>query len=164
MLLLILFFCIIVISNFFYYQPLLLAILFMENRIIDLIIELKKKCSIKEEDIQQEFNLSQAEYRGVVCIEPGEKVTCSDFSQRMDLSPSRGSRIIEKMIEKGFINYDDVPGDRRAHAVSLTGKGKIVKKKIEFKKDECEEAIRTHYSEQQVSTLKETLALLLKAL
>ena len=136
----------------------------MENRIIDLIVELKKKCSVKEEDIQQEFDLTQAEYRGIVCMEPGEKVTCSDFSQRMDLSPSRGSRIIEKMIEKGFINYDNVPGDRRAHAVSLTGKGKNVKKKIELKKDECEEAIRTHYSDQQVGTLKETLAMLLKAL
>ena len=75
----------------------------MNNRIIDLIIELKKKCSIKEEDIQQEFDLTHAEYRGVVCIEPGEKVMCTDFSLRMQLSPSRGSRIIEKMIEKGFI-------------------------------------------------------------
>lgn len=136
----------------------------MKNRIIDLIIELKKKCSIKEEDIQREFDLSQAEYRGIVCMESSEKVTCSDFSQRMNLSPSRGSRIIEKMIEKGFINYDNVPGDRRAHAVSLTGKGKSVKKKIELKKDECEDAIRTHYSNQQIDSLKETLVMLLKAL
>ena len=136
----------------------------MTERIIDLIVELKKKCALKEEDIQQEFDLSQAEYRGVVIVDVGEKITCTDFSHRMNLSPSRGSRIIEKMIEKGFINYDNVPGDRRTHVISLTGKGKRVKSKIDQKKDECERAIREHYSKTQVDELKKTLLLLLEAL
>ena len=136
----------------------------MTERIIDLIVKLKKKCALKEEDIQQEYDLSQTEYRGVVIINSGEKLTCSEFSQRMGLSPSRGSRIIEKMFEKGLINYENVPGDRRAHCVSLTAKGRKVKRKVELKKDECEQAIREHYTEQQVGELRETLAMLLKAL
>lgn len=136
----------------------------MSERIIDLIVELKKKCSLKEEDIQQEFDLSQAEYRGVVIVDAGEKISCSEFSQRLELSPSRGSRIIEKMIEKGFFNYDNVPGDRRTHVISLTGKGKLVRKKIEAKKDQCEEAIRVHYSKLEADELKKTLQQLLEAL
>ena len=134
------------------------------NRIIDLIVELKHKCSIREEDIQKEFNLSQAEYHGVAVMEPDEKVTCSEFSDRLALSPSRGSRIIGKMMEKGFINYDSIPGDRRAHSLSLTPKGKRVKIKVEQKKDECEKTIREHYSEQQAGELKITLTRLLEAL
>jgi len=135
-----------------------------DTRIIDFIIELKKKCSIKEDEIQTEYSLSQAEYRSIVCMEPDERITCSDFSQRMELSPSRGSRIIENMIDRGFINYDNVPGDRRAHEISLTVKGKNIRKKVEQKKDECEETIQKQFSSQQVGTLKETLAMLLKAL
>ncbi|MBN1760058.1 MAG: winged helix-turn-helix transcriptional regulator [Chitinispirillaceae bacterium] len=136
----------------------------MANRIIDLIVALKHKCSIREEDIQQEFSLSQAEYHGVVVMESGEKITCSEFSERLGLSPSRGSRIIGKMMEKGFINYDSIPGDRRAHSLSLTPKGKRVKIKVEQKKDECEKTIREHYSEQQAGELKTTLTGLLEAL
>jgi DNA-binding MarR family transcriptional regulator len=136
----------------------------MANRIIDLIVALKHKCSIREEDIQQEFSLSQAEYHGVVVMEPGEKITCSEFSERLGLSPSRGSRIIGKMMEKGFINYDSIPGDRRAHSISLTPKGKKVKVKVEQKKDECETTIRSRYTEQQAGQLKITLTRLLEAL
>ena len=134
------------------------------DRIIDLIVALKHKCSIREEDIQKEFDLSLAEYHGVTVMEPDEKVTCSEFSDRLALSPSRGSRIIGKMMEKGFINYDSIPGDRRAHSLSLTPKGKRVKNKVEQKKDECEKTIREHYSEQQAVELKITLTGLLEAL
>ena len=134
------------------------------DRIIDLIVALKHKCSIREEDIQKEFNLSQAEYHGVVVMEPDEKVSCGEFSGRLALSPSRGSRIIGKMMEKGFINYDSIPGDRRAHSISLTPKGKRVKNKVEQKKDECEKTIRTHYTEKQAGELKNVLTGLLEAL
>ena len=136
----------------------------MNDRIIDLIVELKKKCAVKEEDIQQEFDLSQAEYRGVVTIDADEKIACSEFSQRMNLSPSRGSRIIEKMIDKGFINYGNVPSDRRTHLISLTPKGRRVKRKVDQKKDECEQAIRDHYSDTQIDALKKSLSMLVGAL
>ena len=134
------------------------------NRIIDLIVALKHKCSIREEDIQKEYDLSQAEYHGVVVVESDEKLTCSEFSERLELSPSRGSRIIGKMMEKGFINYDSIPGDRRAHSISLTPKGKRVKAKVEQKKDECEKTIREHYSDKKADELKITLTRLLEAL
>ena len=136
----------------------------MSDRIIDLIIELKKKCTLKEEEIRKEFSLAQAEYRGVVAMERDEKITCSEFSRRLELSSSRGSRIIEKMIEKKFLNYDSIPGDRRAHLVSLTGRGHQVKNKIEQKKDECEKSIRDHYTGRQVDDLKTGLAMLLEAM
>lgn len=136
----------------------------VNDRIIDLIIQLKKKCTLKEEDIRIEYELSLSEYRGIVVLGNDEKVSCNEFSKRMELSPSRGSRIIDKMMERKFLNYQSMPGDRRTHFVWLTSKGKRVKMKVENRKNECEHIILSNYSMKQVEKVKKCLEMLLKVL
>jgi len=134
------------------------------GRIIDLIIELKGKCSLKEEQIRNEFHLSQAEYRGILSLNRGERVTCSDFAQRMDLSPSRGSRVIERLISKGFLLSEPVSGDRRALLLSLTRKGLHVQARIDERKNGCEHTMLSKCSIPEVNALKNNLELLIAIL
>ena len=136
----------------------------MPGRIIDLIIELKGKCSLKEEQIRNEFHLSQAEYRGILSLNRGEKVTCSDFAKRMDLSPSRGSRVIERLNNKGVLLSQPVSGDRRALLLSLTKKGLRVQSRIDERKNGCEQTMLSKCSIPEVKALKSNLELLVTIL
>ena len=72
-------------------------------RIIDLVIALKHSCLVKEDSIREEFSLSPAEYRGILSINQGEAVKGIELSEKMGLSVSRGSRVIEKLTKKGYL-------------------------------------------------------------
>jgi len=66
----------------------------MEEKLIDLIIELKKGCMEDEKQIRTLCNVSLAEYKAILEIKTTEIITCNVLSEKMGLSISRGSRII----------------------------------------------------------------------
>ena len=63
--------------------------------------------------IRKKLSLSEAEYKGILCLGEGEKITCQEFSGRMDLSVSRGSRVVDRLCEKKYIERVDCDADRR---------------------------------------------------
>ncbi len=94
-----------------------------EIRIIDLVIALKHSCLMKEDSIREEFELSPAEYRGILSIKQGEIVKGSELSEKMGLSVSRGSRVIEKLTQKGYLKRTGNSDDRRCLTIALADKG-----------------------------------------
>jgi DNA-binding MarR family transcriptional regulator len=113
----------------------------MKTPIIDLIVSLKYKCMLNEEQIREKTPLSPSEYHGILSISEDEQLSCNEFSGRMGLSPSRGSRVIEKLTKDGFITGKSVQGDRRRTALSLTPKGMNIRNSIQDMKNECENRI-----------------------
>lgn len=128
----------------------------MADRIIDLIIGIKGKCLDKEESIRQEFNLSPAEYRGILAMRPGEPCNCNALSTNMGLSASRGSRVVEKLIKNKYLEQQISKEDRRNVILKLAPKGTRVRKKIETVLNECEQTIQKKLS---VSEKKDTIKL-----
>lgn len=131
----------------------------MPNRIIDLIIGIKGKCLEKEESIRQEFNLSPAEYRGILAMMPGQPCNCNALSKNMGLSVSRGSRVVEKLIKNKYLEQEISKEDRRNVILKLAPKGTRVRRKIETVLNECEQTIQKKLS---VSEKKDTIKLFLK--
>lgn len=121
---------------------------------------LVKKCRVTEERIRNEFGLTMAEYNALQAIGEEERVLCYVFSEKMGVSASRGSRIIDQLTRKGFVKGEGVPDDRRILRISMTGKGKRVKKLIRARIDECEKNILDRLSAEQREAVYNTLEVL----
>jgi DNA-binding MarR family transcriptional regulator len=120
----------------------------MEKKLVDLIIELKKDCMIDEEQIRTLCNVSLAEYKAVMEIKT--------------MSPSRGSRIIDGLVRKGYLLRATNPEDRRSFVLSLSTKGVKIKDDIERERNNCEKRIREKLSTKEFNRIKEGLELVTK--
>ena len=132
----------------------------MNKSIIDLIIELKKGCMEDEEHIRTICNISFAEYKGIMEIDIEERMTCNALAKKMGLSPSRGSRIIDNLVRKGYLLRMVNPADRRSFVVSLSFKGAKIRKQIKQERNNCEKRIIKSFSEKEMESIKEGLELI----
>ena len=134
----------------------------MEENLVDLIIELKKSCMEDEKQIRTLCNVSLAEYKAILEIKTTERITCNILSQKMGLSPSRGSRIIDGLVRKGYLLKTTNPEDRRSFVLSLSSKGAKIRKQIEQERNNCEKRIREKLSTEELELIKEGLELVIK--
>ena len=135
----------------------------MEKNLVDLIIELKKGCMENENQIRTLCNISLAEYKAILEIETTERITCNVLSEKMGLSVSRGSRIIDNLVRKGYLLRMENPEDRRSFVLSLSSKGAEIKKQIEQERNNCEYRLRKNLSTREVELIKKGLEIIAKA-
>jgi DNA-binding MarR family transcriptional regulator len=128
-----------------------------EIRIIDLVIALKHSCLMKEDSIREEFELSPAEYRGILSVNAGEIVKGSELSEKMGLSVSRGSRVIEKLTQKGYLKRTGNSDDRRCLTITLADKGTKVKNKIDKMLDQCEQELQSKIPKSEIKSFINSL-------
>lgn len=125
--------------------------------VIDLIYRLKAGCVASELEIMEESGLSPAEFNGIAAIEPNEKISGSAVSRKMNLSPSRASRVVDKMVKNGYLLREIDAGDRRKCNISLADKGVRIKKRIKQIRNRCEKRIRDQLSEKEIDSFSDTL-------
>ncbi len=82
----------------------------------------------------------------------------------MDLSPSRVSRIVDNLINKGYLKRKISPGDRRAIEISLSQSGNLCRKEITAAKKLCESRLKNRLTENERKTVDRALGVLLKVL
>jgi len=127
------------------------------DRLLDVVEDLRKKCLAKEEENCRILQLTETEYKGLLSLGNEERITCREFSLRMNLSVSRGSRIIERLHAKGYLDRADSCSDRRRKYVYLTPKGAAVRNKIDAQRQLCEKILVSAYSEAKLKKLKKEL-------
>ena len=129
----------------------------MSRRFFELILALKRKCQKNEEEIQEELGLSQAEFNALIVLADGQEVSGCAFAERMALSPSRGSRVVDKLVTDGYVKTAAGSADRRAIVISLTPKGRRAKQHIVDHMEACERRICGDLDDQTVSQIKNAL-------
>jgi DNA-binding MarR family transcriptional regulator len=103
----------------------------MEGKgILDLLYELNKKCIQNDEDFFNSLNISLAEYNMFICLKDCKHFNSYSVAEKMNLSLSRVSRIIDKMVYKEFLSRTISKTDRRAIDIKMTPKGKETLKRI----------------------------------
>ena len=112
-----------------------------EQSLISLIISLKHSCTVQENTIREKLGLSAAEYHCLSALLPGEELSSSAVSRIIGRSPSRTTRLIDKLIERGFVRRASGP-DRRTDAITLSPSGSKVHQQIETGLRECEGRLR----------------------
>ena len=128
---------------------------------IELILELKQKCRFDSE-IGNSLNLREKEISFLSAISHEAGITSKELSEAAGLSPSRASRVISALHEKGFIDMQHDRADRRLIKLSLTEKGRQCVSGIEKEKAQCEFDLLNGLSDDDRETVKKGLNILLK--
>jgi DNA-binding MarR family transcriptional regulator len=132
----------------------------MNERLFELILVVKRKCQGSEERIQEELGLSQAEFNALIVLDDRQEVSGCQFAERMALSPSRGSRVLNKLVTDGYVQAGAGPSDRREIAISLTPNGRRAKQRIIGHMEACESRICAGLDQTSIEQIKHALELL----
>jgi len=128
-----------------------------QEKLWDILEVLNSRCREQENAIRERFRLSPAEYHGLRRLPPDETVTCQELARRMGLSLSRGSRVVDRLFSRGYVQRSDCAADRRCKSVRLTEQGIRVQRQAQALQEECESRILRGYSKARLAGLKREL-------
>jgi DNA-binding MarR family transcriptional regulator len=100
------------------------------KRLADLTFRLLGNCHEKEERLAKKYGLTQAEYRCVRHIYENENINNKDISEKMNLSASRLTRIVDGLVNKGYVIREIERKDRRNMRLFFSDKGIDLMRKI----------------------------------
>ena len=100
------------------------------ERLANLTFSLLARCQEKEAWLAAEHGLFQAEFKCLRLFGSNESLNNTQISQRMKLSPSRLTRIIDTLVDKGYMKREIEQYDRRNMRVFLSRRGKILTNKL----------------------------------
>jgi len=132
----------------------------MEKQLFELIMAVKKKCLHTEERIRSNLKLSPGEFHGLLVLVPGETLPARIFTERMSFSASRGSRIINRLVQRQYLTIEIAAEDRRSIRISLTDEGVRMREIVFENMTECENKIKAHLSESEIADIRKALILL----
>ncbi|MGD2295578.1 MAG: MarR family transcriptional regulator [Candidatus Aminicenantes bacterium] len=133
-----------------------------DEKLLNILLFLKDRCAAAEDKIRESLGLTAAEYKGLMGLQMGEKISCQELSSRMNLSVSRGSRVIENLFQKGFISRADCTSDRRSKNIWLTKKGMRLRQKINGLTQDCEDRLIADIPETRLNRFKADLKTLIQ--
>lgn len=136
----------------------------MSRRLFELILAVKRKCQGSEEQIQRELGLSPAQFNALIVLEGAGEITGCEFAERMALSPSRGSRVLNKLVTDGYARTRLSPQDRRTILISLTPKGRKTRQQMLGHMEACESRICGSLDRERLARVRDALELLETAL
>jgi DNA-binding MarR family transcriptional regulator len=131
--------------------------------VIDDILELKSRCDFAQQ-IGSSYNLTEREVGCIFKIASHQDITSKDLSHLLGLSASRGSRIISRLAQRGFVKIVQDKEDRRSYCLSLSKEGEKCYADILEKKLQCEQRLTEHLTKQQQDIIKEGLNLLIQVM
>ena len=108
------------------------------EQMADLTFELLEQCQYKREQIADQLKLTVAEFKLFRAFRADAMLSVNELAGRLDLSPSRLTRIIDGLEEKRFVRRTIGARDRRIMEISLTEQGKKVQRHLE------DTYVRTH--------------------
>jgi len=101
------------------------------ERLASLIFNLLPRCQEKELWLAEEHGLFQAEFKCLRLFGSDDNLNNKEIAKRMNLSPSRLTRIIDGLVQKGYMQRDIDQKDRRNMRVSLSRRGKSLTSKLD---------------------------------
>ncbi|MGB5849157.1 MAG: MarR family transcriptional regulator [Ignavibacteriaceae bacterium] len=100
------------------------------EHLANLTFSLLAGCQQKEAWLAKQHGLFQAEFKCLRLLGTDESLNNTQISKRMNLSPSRLTRIIDGLVQKGYMLREIDQDDRRNMIVNLSRRGKILTNKL----------------------------------
>ena len=100
------------------------------DRLANLTFNLLARCQEKEAWLAEEHGLFKAEFKCLRLFGSDESLNNTQISKRMKLSPSRLTRIIDTLVQKGYMKWKIEQSDRRNMSLFLSRRGKILTNKL----------------------------------
>jgi len=99
--------------------------------LLELLESIRGRYRDRETRLREKMGLSPAQFRGISQLGADEIITCGDFSNRLMLSESRGSRVIDLLVRKGLLERTDCDADRRCKRLRLTPLGCSLRRAVD---------------------------------
>jgi len=132
--------------------------------ILDLVFEMKKKCAVIDNQLMDQLHLSQSELLFFSSLDHCTGISSPELARNMGLSPSRISRVIEKLVVDGYLDRNIDKSDRRAITLCLTEDGKKIRAEIDKHRQECETRILQVLPDSDVEKFREIIGKMIKEL
>ena len=100
------------------------------SKLADLTFKLLANCQEKEARLAEKYGLTQSEFRCLRLFNRNDILNNKMVAERMNLSPSRLTRIIDGLVAKEYIIRQIEPSDRRNMKVELSKRGKVIVQKL----------------------------------
>ena len=134
------------------------------KRTIDLINELKNKCNNFDKECMNKHKISNSEYNFFLKITKDSKFNSKEIADKMNLSLSRVSRIIDKLVRNDFLFREHNKQDRRTINIKLSPKGEKIQKEIENYRNDCEKRIIENIPPSILENIKDSFENIIKVL
>ena len=96
----------------------------------NLTFNLLARCQEKEARLAEEHGLFHAEFRCLRLMGSEGSLNNKDIAERMNLSASRITRIIDGLVKKGYMQREINKGDRRNMKIRLSRRGNNLTNKL----------------------------------
>jgi DNA-binding MarR family transcriptional regulator len=100
------------------------------TQLADLTFKLLANCQEKEARLAEQYGLTQAEFRCLRLFGTRESSNNKAIAERMNLSPSRLTRIIDGLVKKTYMMREIDSDDRRNMRVTLSKQGKEIVERL----------------------------------
>ncbi len=102
----------------------------LAEQMADLTYELLENCQLKIERTAEQLNLTVAEFKLLRSLQEDELLSAGGLAKRMGLSSSRITRIIDGLMQKGFVCKAAEGRDRRVVQILLTPAGVEIRNQL----------------------------------
>lgn len=92
-----------------------------------------------------------------------ESCGVSDIANHLGFSDAAASQMIERLVQRGFMERKEDPVDRRVKKLTLTEEGKAMVQKAMSSKAQWAENITRELSPDQLKTIGEALEIMIQA-
>lgn len=135
-----------------------------DSGIMGLVYEMKKKCLAMDSKLMEHLNLTQSELLFFSSLDQCTGISSPELAKNMGLSPSRISRVIEKLVVDGYLDRNIDKADRRAITLCLTDNGKKVRDEIDKSRQECETRLLQVLPDSDVEKFREIIGKMIREL
>ncbi len=132
------------------------------SEVLGLIYEMKKKCAAIDNRLMEHLNLSQSELLFFSSLDQCTGISSPELAKNMGLSPSRISRVIEKLVVDGYLDRNIDKTDRRAITLCLTDEGKKIRAEIDKNRQECEARLLNVLPQSDVEKFREIISKMIR--
>ncbi|MEI6274745.1 MAG: MarR family transcriptional regulator [Prolixibacteraceae bacterium] len=132
------------------------------SEILGLVYEMKKKCADIDNRLMEHLHLSQSELLFFSSLDQCTGINSPELARNMGLSPSRISRVIEKLVVDGYLDRNTDKNDRRAITLCLTDSGKKIRNEIDKNRQECESRLLNVLPESDIEKFREIIGAMIR--
>lgn len=129
----------------------------MEKRLGRLISMLYRKSQVYLSQELKNYDVTSAEYPILIALNQNNGVTQEELSSHLYLDKSAVTRVIQALIEKGFVTKSKDERDLRCNRVYLTEKGRKVQKPIKDSMDNWNDILMMHMEKEKQDIIYELL-------
>ena len=132
------------------------------TEILGLVYEMKKRCAAIDNKLMEHLNLSQSELLFFSSLDQCTGISSPELAKNMGLSPSRISRVIEKLVVDGYLDRNIDKTDRRAITLCLTDEGKKIRAEIDKNRQECEARLLNVLPQTDIEKFREIISKMIR--